>query len=74
MMDRLVRSQDRLYQSASSSEERRADTVSKDIDSFKGVERRNPVSISMPIEKRRPYLHSVRIESGKKKTEEQDPE
>jgi len=76
MMDRLVRSQDRLYQSASSSEERRVDAVNKDIDNlkFKGVERRNPVSISMPIEKRRPYLHSVRIDSGKKKTEEQDPE
>ena len=69
MMDRLVRSQDRLYQSASAPEERRTDIQKDSSYNFAGIERRNPVSISMPIEKRRPYLHSVRVESKKADTD-----
>jgi DSF synthase len=71
MMDRLVRSQDRLYQSASSPEERRNEPAKEGSYNFAGIERRDPVSISMPIEKRRPYLHSVRVESRKSKPDEQ---
>ncbi|MBE9515451.1 MAG: crotonase/enoyl-CoA hydratase family protein [Proteobacteria bacterium] len=71
MMDRLVRSQDRLYQSASSSEDRRADEQHDD-GNFPGVERRDSLSISMPTEKRRPYLHSVRVGSRKDKEEEKE--
>jgi len=68
MMDRLVRSQDRLYQSASSSQNEIPVPDEKEK-ALPGIERLNSNSIGMPIKKRTPYLHSVRVESIKKEQE-----